>query len=242
MYCHNCGYNIYRQDLTEEVYKLLDDLNPLDIFDDNTGLEYKFQRKIQKEGYDKEEVYQAQMEISLYQFLEFIDQNPDYITLPPFDLINHIKPETAIEFSLDKNLIEEKINKNYEKNFLNNFHKLDKLPDENHIDKYIYKIKSKGRRYYKKNNTASIFTNYLYGLDYYPFKRYVENTNTRNIQLLLNEYTDKKLNDALRYEDCQLYTKLVNIDAHRLMAIDEKLFVTTIIKTIICSLPDSLDI
>ena len=236
MYCHNCGYNIYRQDLTEEVYKLLDDLNPLDIFDDTTGLEFKFQRKIQKEGYNEDEVYQAQLEISLYQFLEFIDQNPNYIILPPFDLINHVKPESAIEYLLDKNMIEKKINKKYEKNFLDKYYQLEKLPDENHMDKYIYKIKSKGRQYYKKNNTASIFTNYLYGLDYYQFKRYIENTDSNNIQLLLNEYTDKKLKDAIRYDDCQLYTKLVNIDAHRLLTIDEKLFVTTIIKTIICSL------
>ena len=236
MYCHNCGYNLYKEDLIEELNKLLDDINPLDIYDEVTGLELKFQRQIQKEGYKADKIYQVQREIAVYQFLEFIDQNPHYNILPEFDLVHHIKPDSVKEFLLKNNLIEEKINDKYEKNFLDNYHLLDKIPDENHIDKYIYKIKSKGRRYYKKNNIAEIFTNNLYGLDYYQFKIYAENTKIKNPQLIINEYTDKKLRDAIRFEDCQSYTKIVHIDTIRLMGIDDKLFVTSIIKTIICSL------
>ena len=234
-YCHNCGYNIYRLNMKEELMKLVDEYNPLNIYDELTGLEVKFQRKILKEGYDVDEIYEDQLEIATCQLLEYIDNNPEYTTLVPFDIIHHIRPEDTVNYLLKHKLIEEKDNPNYNKD--NSSQTIDEeLDDINITDPYIYKIKRKGRIYYKINKIAKIYTENLIGLDYYDFKRYILNSHTYDKELIINEYTTHKLRQAIKYEDYQLYTTLVTLEAQRLIEINQDIFATTLIKAIICSL------
>ena len=133
--------------------------------------------------------------------------------------IHHIKDGLVVDYLLDDGLIEQKEYKEY--------------PDE-----AVYKITKKGRRYYKQNRIATIYSSNLQGFDYYKFKKYYfDNVDDTDKEEIVENYIQSLEKAALDENDYSVYNQILlnNLLTSRNIEGDKE-FLIKLIKAMICQL------
>lgn len=236
--CMICGYNLFEKKI-EQVQKEIND-----YVDPETGVYKSLINTINEKSLDKDKTIADQIEISACQMLNFLNQINDYPSLPDFDDINEVSEEKYIEFLHENAYIEikENTNKNDEKQFLEMLKESGEIPSARaykahmHRD-YKYKITKKGRKYYLQNKIFNLYMEKIINLPYYQFKQlYQENINTLKTDEIISQYIRQVEKQTIEDENLIGYNNVCLTKINIAKDDDEKMFLTYMIKSLICRL------
>lgn len=226
--CNFCGFD-FNDD--EEVFQDIEDLEG--EIDPETGLEYYFLEEIIEKGYDPKEIYEEQLELATNSFLIEMDENPSYEFMPIFELDFYISEDDVLTYLKTNKLVEEKVNKNYDENYINR--PINEELNYNIIDEYVYKITKKGRRHYKKNKICSNFIKTFNEMDYHDFKLYCAKNSGKKIHKIVEEYINTKISESLKNEDKELYLKMCESEEKLIKDPEKEESKITVLKNFICN-------
>lgn len=205
--CQVCGYNFFDKNLE----KIKNDIK--NYVDQTSGVYKSLLEKIEKDNLDYEKTINSQLEIAEINFLHFIDNVPDYTSLPDTDDSYEISEKIIVNSLQDKKFIE-LIDNPYnddEEKFLHNLKMNSEIPTHRtykaHIHRnYRYKITKKGRRYYKQNKCANTYLKHIHNMPYYEFKEYYKN-NINNISEyeIIDNFINKQQSKAINEDDMDKY-------------------------------------
>lgn len=237
--CQECGYNLLDKRLEEIKKELADKVDP------DTGVYKSLLKTIDEKSLDMDDVIRDQIEISSCQLLDYINQLPDYPSLPNFDDKNEVSEKLYVKYLTDNELIELKENtrKDDEKYFVDMLRQNGAVPStrayKSHMHReYKYKITKKGRRYYTQNKIANLYIKYILNLPYYRFKKfYNKNINSLSENEILCQYVDSVKKEIIENEDLVGYNDVCLTMLNLLKKRDDKkMFFIYMIKSLICRL------
>ncbi|RAP54692.1 MAG: hypothetical protein BZ137_00880 [Methanosphaera sp. rholeuAM130] len=212
--CEICGYNLYAN-IDETTTEEGEDERQID---QQTGLEVEFLESIDTDTYDVDEVYDAQFEVAVNEALELIDIYPNEPLKIDIEEVHHIADNTVIPYLIENGFVEQK--------------------EKDDIDGYAYKITKKGRRHYKQNVAANLYSANLQGLDYYKFKKYYQsNMEESKKEEIVENYIQSMESDAITENDYATYNQILlnNLLTSRNIEGDRE-FLIQLIKAMICQL------
>ena len=211
--CDNCGFNLFDKHLEKTKEEISNQA------DKETGLYYTLIDEIKENNLDINMIRQYQLEYLSIDFLNFIDHQGHYPSLPDFDDQHMISEEYYINYLQSHGLIEliENTERDDEKEFLDMLRSNGAIPTPRaykaHIHRpYRYKITKKGRRYYKQNKLPNLYNSYIHKIPYYKFKLYQQEHESTDEMTLIKNFIEYNRQNAIKQSDLNAYCNILVSD------------------------------